>query len=168
MHIIASFSLIEIHFFSSGIDILDVNHKLIIFGITGDCPALSLINNFINHNGYFCCWFCFIQGEHINNKRQYRYEIFDSRTSRRFIELADKAERTQTNVLGHLGKSVLDDILDIPFPHAIVLDYLHVSLLGHAKLITSSIYKRLKPFQREKLNSQMNQQKFPRELLLRD
>ena len=153
-------------FSSLGIEIMNINHKLIIFGITGDCPALSLITNFISHNGYYCCWFCLIRGEHIDNKRQYRYETFVSRTSRHYIELSAKAERTQANVLGHLGKSVLDDILDIPLPNEIVLDYLHVSLLGHAKLIISSIYKRLKPFQREELSSQMNEQTFPRRLLV--
>jgi hypothetical protein len=142
---------------------LNINHKLIIFGITGDCPAISLISNFINHNGYFSCWFCFIEGEHVKNKRQYRYDTFHLRTSRHYIELSTKAERTHANVYGHLGRSVLDAILDVPFPQAIVLDYLHITLLGHAKLIILSIYKRLKPFQRNQLNIQMNKQNFPRE-----
>ena len=27
--------------------------------LQGDCPALSLMGNFINHNGYYSCWLCF-------------------------------------------------------------------------------------------------------------
>jgi hypothetical protein len=143
-----------------------MNHKLIIFGITGDCPALSLITNFINHNGYFSCWFCYIEGEHMNNKRQYRYDTINLRANRDFMKLSTRAERTQTNIYGHLGESVFGNILDVPFPEAIVLDYLHVSLLGHAKLITLSIYKQLKPVQREQLNIQINKQRFPRKFLI--
>jgi hypothetical protein len=149
-----------------GIDVMSVNHKLIVFGITGDCPALSLITNFINHNGYFCCWLCLIEGEHINNKRQYRYDTIKLRTKQEYSKLSAKAERTQSNIYGHLGESILSNVLDVKFPDAIVLDYLHVSLLGHAKLIILSIYQQLKPTQRAQLNSQINNQAFPRKLIL--
>lgn len=145
---------------------MNKNHKLIIFGITGDCPALSSICNFINHNGYYCCWFCFIKGEHLNHKRQYRYSSLVLRTTEQYSKGSNKAERTNTNIYGHLGKSILDDVLDVPLPHAIVLDYLHVTLLGHAKGIILSIYRQLRPIQRAKFNNQLKQQKFPREWLL--
>lgn len=148
-----------------GIDISNVNHKLIIFGITGDCPALSLIINFINHNGYFSCWLCFIEGEHMNKKRQYRYDTVHLRTTDQYFKLSKKAERTQSNIYGHLGESVLSNILDVEFPEAIVLDYLHVSLLGHAKLIILSVYRQLKPAQRKELNSYLRNQFFPRKLV---
>ncbi|CAF3738937.1 unnamed protein product [Rotaria socialis] len=148
-----------------GIDILNVNHKLIIFGITGDCPASSLIINFINHNGYFSCWLCFIEGEHMNKKRQYRYDTVRLRTTDQYFKLSKKAELTQSNIRGHLGESVLNNILDVEFPEAIVLDYLHVSLLGHAKLIILSVYKQLKPAQRKELNSYLRNQFFPRKLV---
>ncbi|CAF1326904.1 unnamed protein product, partial [Rotaria magnacalcarata] len=144
-----------------GIDVLNNNHKLIIFGITGDCPALSLITNFINHNGYFSCWFCFIQGKHVNKKRQYYYESTNLRTPSQYLRFSNEAEITQSNIYGHLGNSIVNDILDVNFPNAIILDYLHVSLLGHGKLIILLIYQQLKPKQRQQLNSEMNNQLFP-------
>ncbi|CAF3168686.1 unnamed protein product, partial [Rotaria sp. Silwood2] len=127
----------------------------------GDRPALSLITNFINHNGYFSCWFCFIQGKHVNKKRQYYYESTNLRTPSQYLRFSNEAEITQSNVYGHLGNSIVNDILDVNFPNAIILDYLHVSLLGHGKLITLLIYQQLKPKQREQLNSEMNNQLFP-------
>lgn len=135
-----------------------------IFGITGDCPALSLVTNFINHNGYYSCWFCFIKGEHISKKRQYRYDTIQLRTTSDYSKLSNKAERVQSKIYGHLGKSVLSDILDVELPHAIILDYLHVSLLGHAKVMIISIYQQLKPTQRHELNFELKKQVFPRKL----
>ncbi|CAF1677132.1 unnamed protein product [Rotaria magnacalcarata] len=143
------------------INVMNKNHKLIIFGVTGDCPAISLICNFINHNGYYCCWFCFIKGEHIGHKRQYRYSSLILRTAEQYSKGSKKAERKKNNIYGHLGKTMLDDILDLPLPNAVVIDYLHVTLLGHAKAIILSIYRQLKPIQREQLNIQLRNQKFP-------
>jgi len=91
----------------------------LVFGITGDCPALSLVCNFINHNGYFSCWYCFIKGQHINHKRQYRYGSINLRTTEQYLKASKKAERTKTNVYGHLGKSILLSILDVPLPNGI-------------------------------------------------
>ena len=154
----------SVHYIFSGVNILNVNHKLIVFGITGGCPALSLVTNFINHNGYYSCWLYFTKGEHINRKRQYRYGAIQLRTKSDYLKLSDKADRTQSNTYGHLGKSLLSNILDVELPHAIVLDYLHVFLLAHAKLIILSIYRQLKPIQREELNCELKNQVFPRKL----
>ncbi|CAF3446219.1 unnamed protein product [Rotaria socialis] len=101
------------------------------------------------------------QGEHMNKKRQYRYDTVRLRTTDQYFKLSKKAELTQSNIRGHLGESVLNNILDVEFPEAIVLDYLHVSLLGHAKLIILSVYKQLKPAQRKELNSYLRNQFFP-------
>lgn len=120
-----------------------------------------MITNFINHNGYFSCWYCFIEGIHINKRQQYYYESINLRTPSQFLKYSNEAEVTQSNIYGHWGNSILNDILDVNLPNGIVLDYLHVSLLGHGKLIISVIYKHLKPKQREQLNIAMNNQLFP-------
>ena len=49
-------------------------YKLKIYSVTGDCPALRMILDFIGHGGYFCCWYCYLRGQHINGKRQYKHE----------------------------------------------------------------------------------------------
>lgn len=136
--------------------------KLIVFGITGDCPALSLMSNFINHNGYYSCWLCFIRGQRMSNKQQYHHEEITLRTMEQCSRLSERAERTKKNVLGHFGTSVIASILDVPFPHAIAVDYLHISLLGHVKAIALSIYDQLRPAQRKQFNAQLKNQNFPR------
>lgn len=141
---------------------MNTKYKLIIFGITGDCPALSLIVNFINHNGYYSCWFCYIEGEHVNHRHQFRYSSIRLRSKEHFRKLSAKAERNQLTILGHHGQNVLEDVLDVQFPDAIVLDYLHVSLLGFAKSMILLIYQQLKPKQRDLFNSQLANQSFPR------
>ncbi|CAF4100665.1 unnamed protein product, partial [Rotaria magnacalcarata] len=44
-----------------------------------------------------------------------------------------EAEQTGTNVYGHLGRCILDSILDISLPVSIICDYVHVTLLRHFK-----------------------------------
>jgi hypothetical protein len=139
-----------------------VDFSLKIYGITGDCPALKSICNFIGHNGYYCCYFCFIRGEHIHGKRQYRYESLNIRTQDQYLFHSLNAEKMRTNEFGHLGQSVLVDIMDISFPQCIVLDYLHVSLLGHAKNIILALYRQLSPAQRKQFDDQLKKQCFPR------
>jgi hypothetical protein len=128
----------------------------------GDCPAMKLICNFKGHGGYFCCYFCFIKGQHINGKRQYQYETLNLRSATDYARLSNEAERTKTDQYGHFGISVLERILDVDLPQCIVIDYLHVTLLGHAKAIILSIYQQLKPFQRRQFDLQVKTQKFPR------
>lgn len=59
------------------------------------------------------------------------------------------------------GISILQDILDVPLPHAILIDYQHVSLLRHTKTVLYAIYKQLKPSARERLNQKLKHQSFP-------
>ena len=144
------------------INVDQVDFQLKIYGITGDCPALKLICNFIGHSGYYCCYFCYVKGQHINRRRQYHYEPLKLRSIYKYSKASREAERTQTNIFGHLGKSILQCIVDIPFPHCIVLDYLHVTLLGHAKAIILVIYNQLKTKQRKQFNDKIKEQNFPR------
>lgn len=126
------------------------------FGITGDCPALKKILNFIGHNGYDCCWFCYLHGVHVNGKRQYPYERpIVLRSTENYWRDAIIADRNKVKVNGHLGRSVIDELLDIPLPNSIIIDYLHVSLLGHAKSVVVSIYSDPKPSERSELNYQL-------------
>ncbi|CAF1545679.1 unnamed protein product [Didymodactylos carnosus] len=130
--------------------------------ITGDYPALKLILNFIGHGGYFCCWYCYLRGVHVNNKRQYLHaNPIILRGASAYKEGCLEAERTKNNVFGHLGTSILDEIMDTTFPEAIVTDYQHVTLLRHTKTITTSVYRRLNPQQRLTLDKNLKNQSFP-------
>ncbi|CAF3702210.1 unnamed protein product [Rotaria socialis] len=140
----------------------NINYKLKIYGVTGDCPVLRLILNFISHNGYYCCWLCYVPGEHIGGKRQYKIELpMIMRNKSAYEDESNLAEEKNINVYGHLGVSVLSPILDIPLPDAVIIDYLHVTLLGHGKALISNLYYTLKPIHRLEVDNRLKRQNFP-------
>ncbi|CAF1401710.1 unnamed protein product [Rotaria sp. Silwood1] len=59
------------------------------------------------------------------------------------------------------GISILQDILDVSLPYAILIDYQHVSLLRHTKTVLKAIYKQLKPSDRERFDNKLKYQSFP-------
>ncbi|CAF0969981.1 unnamed protein product [Rotaria sordida] len=137
-------------------------YKLKIYSVTGDCPALRLALNFIGHGGYFCCWYCYIEGEHIGTKRQYKYEqSMILRRSSAYFQESLLAHNNKKNVFGHLGVTVLQPILDIALPNSIMVDYLHISLLGHAKALILDLYRCIKPSERTELDTKLYEQRFP-------
>ncbi|CAF4840063.1 unnamed protein product [Rotaria socialis] len=138
------------------------NYNLKAYGITGDCPALKKILNFIGHGGYDCCWLCYIYGQHTNGKLQYSYQRqLKLRDTLTYLHESIEADQTKTRVNGHLGKSILQDLLDVKLPDSIVVDYMHTTLLGHNKAIFSAIYYKLTPLQRLVWNYQLKSQQFP-------
>lgn len=134
-----------------------------VLGLTGDCPAISLLLNFVNHNGYYSCWFCFIKSIFVERKHQYHHQTVISRTDKHYETLSKKAEKSKSHFYGHFGRSIITKLLDTPLPDAIVPDYLHVTLLGHVKNIVLSIYHDMRPQQRREFNERLIHQKFPRE-----
>jgi hypothetical protein len=134
-----------------------------VYGIIGDCPALKLMLNHISHVGYYCCWFCKVEGIHVNGKRQYYYQNnFPVRDSVNFLSDSKRAQYEKSNINGRLGISVLDKVVDIPLPKSIIADYLHVTLLRHGKTICQYLYKKImKPHQRTALDKKMTKQRFP-------
>lgn len=147
-----------------GIEVNGDVYQVRFLSIVGDCPALKLVLNFIGHQGYYCCFFCRIRGEHIPHlhKRQYFYQDdWELRDSKSFAEQAIAASSTGTNVNGHLGVSVLNDLIDTPLPGAIMIDYLHVALLRHAKALFSVLHQRLKPGERKALDEKFRNQPMP-------
>ncbi|CAM4832312.1 unnamed protein product [Rotaria magnacalcarata] len=77
------------------------------------------------------------------------------------INIKLKAEQTGTNVYGHLGRCILDSILDISLPVSIICDYVHVTLLRHFKDVVKVISRGLFPSQRKNIDSKLERQSFP-------
>lgn len=134
-----------------------------VYGIIADCPAMNSILNHISHNGYYCCWYCKIEGEHVINKRQYYYdENIPVREASDFTVDSRRAQTLQANINGRLGISMLDKILDLPLPKSIIADYLHTTLLGHGKTVCRYIYDNVMTrSERILLDKKMFIQKFP-------
>ena len=134
-----------------------------VYGVIGDTPALNLVLNHKSHVGYDCCWFCHITGEHVNGKRQYYYDKnILLRNEYDFALDSRKAHYLQTTTNGRHGVSILDKILDIPLPRAIIADYLHVTLLCHGKTIGVYLYgKHMRPKDRIQFDKKISIQRFP-------
>ena len=140
-----------------------MKYQILVYGLTGDCPALKLILKHVNHQGYWPCWFCFLRGVHVGNKRQYYFEErIDFRSASEYEYYSKQAQLQKKNILGHLGASPLFGILDNPLPHCIVIDYMHVSLLRHTRTVIQYLYQKvLKPKQRNELDELLRRQAFP-------
>ncbi|CAF3742425.1 unnamed protein product [Rotaria socialis] len=122
-----------------------------VYGCIGDSPALKLMSNMIGHNGYYPCYYCDIKGVHIRKprKRQYPYTPTNNcRTVNSFYVLSREAQLKSQNIFGHLGISILEDVLDVPLPHGIIIDYAHVSLLRHFRDVIRVVASSLAPAMR--------------------
>ena len=118
----------------------------------------------IGHSGHYPCFYCCIKGEHVRaaRKRQYQYEpAVPFRTANSFYHNLNKAELDNKNVFGHLGVSILAEVVDVPLPHALIIDYAHVSLLRHFRDIIITITSSLAPSVRRKIDYSLHAQIFP-------
>lgn len=120
--------------------------------------------NMNGHNGYYPCFYCHTKGEHVReaSKRQYRYEVpIHYRTIKSFSMKSKEAQLNNKKVFGHLGTSILEDVLDIPLPYGLIIDYTHVSLLRHFRDIVKTVSLSLSPAIRESVDISLRAQVFP-------
>ena len=83
------------------------------------------------------------------------------RNSSNFLIDSQEAESYGKNINGRLGSSVLHQILDVPLPRSILVDYMHVSRLRHTRAIVQQLYSSMKPAIRMKFNERLKKQQFP-------
>lgn len=120
--------------------------------------------NMIGHNGYFPCFYCYIEGQHVRQaaKRQYEYQAtLHYRTVNSFQIHSREADLNNKNTFGHLGLSILDDVVDIPLPYSLIIDYAHVTLLRHFRGIVQTIVASIAPSVRRELDFSLRTQAFP-------
>ncbi|CAF3934361.1 unnamed protein product, partial [Didymodactylos carnosus] len=80
------------------------------------------------------------------HKRQYPYqEPTVQRTTQSFAADSKLAKETGRNIYGHLGTTILENIIDIPLPDSILCDYAHVTLLRHFRDVVKIISESLSP-----------------------
>ncbi|UJR12986.1 hypothetical protein I4U23_000012 [Adineta vaga] len=73
-----------------------------------------------------------------------------------------KARYFQDTINGRHRMSILENVVDIPLPTSVIVDYLHVPLLGHAKALCLALYRNhMKPKQRTQLDEKIYSQRFP-------
>ena len=138
--------------------------QIILYGIIADSPALKMALNLVGHTGYHCCYYCHLKGVHSREarKRQYPYSAsVTHRTPASFRENGRRAEKDHCNILGHLGKSVLESFVDIPLPGSVLIDYAHVTLLRHFRDVLRTVHSSLSPAIRKQIDSSLIGQQFP-------
>jgi len=121
---------------------------------------LSLIPKFLNHGGYYGCFCYYTKGYHDRQckKRQYpltqSLNICDLKTFEIYVK---RAEDTGETVYGHVGRSKLAEILDVPLSIYILYDYQHVKLLRHirdvVKALNCSLSSDIRNTDHERINS---------------
>ncbi|CAF3327366.1 unnamed protein product [Rotaria socialis] len=83
-----------------------------------------------------------------------------TRRSNMFL-VSIEAQLTNRNVYGHLGTSILDEVVDVSLPRALIIDYAHVSLLRHFRDVIKTVASSLAPAVREKIDVSLRAQRFP-------
>ena len=68
---------------------------------------------------------------------------------------------TRQNVMGHLGTSVLEQVVDISLPDCVLIDYTHVSLLRHFRDVVRTVSRSLSPATRKLVDKLLRTQQFP-------
>lgn len=117
--------------------------KVILPMLMGDMPALSTMVNFVEPASFYACMFCETKGiyNHDGHCIVYPYDRdVNLRTAADFKIRSELAASTsgrlnRERTVGHKGISVFQRILDVPLPHAIVIDAMHTVFLCHGKKI---------------------------------
>ena len=125
-----------------GIELDDQTKVKILFPmLMGDMPALSAMAQFVEPHAYYACMFCDTRGIYNHRGHCITYP-FDNdaalRTTTTFRTHAELAASMQPRIdrertIGHKGLSAFSKILDVPLPHAAVIDPMHTVFLCHSK-----------------------------------
>ena len=114
--------------------------------------------------GYYCCFFCYIKGVHSKEAHNRQYPCClqtQQRIQDTFLINGENVEKTSLNIFGHLGVSVLQEVIDISLPSLVLIDYAHVTLLRHFHDVLRTISSSLSPAIREKIDISLRTQQFP-------
>lgn len=112
-----------------------VSVKAMIICGTCDLPGKAIFLNFKQHNGYFGCPRCKLQGKHINNVHVYPYtNKLNLRTSQDTIQTANKI--TSEAIEGVKGPSFLRKIA-VNFVEFVAADVMHCAFINLPKRLCS-------------------------------
>ena len=150
--------------------LFDVRFEVI--GIVADLIAKCSLLNMIQHNGFFGCNYCTIEGVTIN--RTHSYYPFDQSFEIRKPEINDKymalAEALNTssnasiNVCGVKGRSAFHGLVaDLPLSAGI--DYMHCVLLGCFQEILNFFWKLMSTHMKNMIAAETNRMRAPLELV---
>ena len=111
--------------------------KFEVVSIVADLIAKCSLLNMFQHNGYFGCNYCTIEGVTINRTHSYYpfnqdFQVRDPSINENFVSLAELLNTSTTsitNVCGVKGRSAFDGLVK-GLPLSAGIDYMHCVLLG--------------------------------------
>ena len=98
--------------------------------------------------------------KHINASIHSNYQLIIARLDR-FNRMGKRQKSKGQNVMGHMGTSVLEHVVDISLLDCVLIDYIHVSLLRHFRDIVRTISRSLSPETRKNVDKLLRAQRFP-------
>ena len=159
-----------------GIEIQNGNRvKVLIPMLMGDMPALSAMVQFVEPNAFYACMFCEMRGVYNHDGHCVTYLIDENsnlRSSDDFQERAKLAATMQPRIdrertLGHKGISAFTDVLDVPLPHAVVIDAMHTVFLCHSKKLLLHLASQLNKTDLSKISKKLRSINFIHDILRR-
>jgi hypothetical protein len=118
----------------------------------------------LNHGGYYCCFYYYTKGYHDRQCEKRQYPLTQSlniRDLQTFEIYVKRAEDTGETVYGHVGRSKLAEILDVPLSIYILYDYQHVKLLRHIRDVVKALSCSLSSDIRKNIDHKLRKQVFP-------
>ncbi|CAF0877792.1 unnamed protein product [Adineta ricciae] len=140
---------------ATGINIAQ-NDQLIQFSVTvqlfnGDLPARAKVNNMVNHNGYYACSRCLLEGKRCakpcGRHTLYTWKDFvdnppKQRTAKHIENCAKQISSSIPKVFGVTGFSSISALMSIP--EQSVFDYFHLILEIHFRYLLQHWYNIIK------------------------
>lgn len=143
--------------------------------LMGDMPALSSMVNFVEPNAFYACMFCDVKGVYHHRGHCIIYPLDDRsrlRTTQSFDECARLASAMQPRTdrertKGAKGTSMFSQILDVPLPHAIVIDTMHTAFLCHSKKLLIHLRSTISKENLAKISEKLHSMKYIHDILRR-
>ena len=150
--------------------LFDVRFEVI--GIVADLIAKCSLLNMIQHNGFFGCNYCTIEGVTINRTHSYypfdqSFEIRKPEINDKYVALAEAlntSSNASINVCGVKGRSAFHGLVaDLPLSAGI--DYMHCVLLGCFQEILKFFWKLMSTQMKNVIAAETNRMRAPLELV---
>lgn len=168
----AQFSILK----NDGLKVGDTEQIKVIFPmLMGDMPALSSMVNFVEPNAFYACMFCHTRGVYHHRGHCITYPIdhqSELRTTQSFHECSQLATDQQPRIdrertKGVKGTSTFAQILDVPIPHAIVIDSMHTVFLCHSKKLLMHLQSLISKENMKKISNKLQSMKYIHDILRR-
>jgi len=126
---------------SNGITINNTRYNIRILGFIADNPARSKVLNCMQFNGYYGCLMCLHPTRRNSKNSAQIYPLINKielRTDKLYMEQVTLSVETGGCVYGIKGATYMSKWIDIP--SCVLLDYMHLCLIGSFKCMINNLF----------------------------